>query len=450
MPRTHLLQAERRVGAVSRLRLHGPADLPALRTVRPPTRARSVARLILVLLPALALAFLLVPWQQSAAGRGRVVAYAPADREQDIDAPITGRVAEWLVVEGERVSAGQPLVRLLDNDPDLLPRIAEQRDAARVALDAARDQVVSYAAVLEASEAARALVLAEYDSRIRALERTRVGEEVTRDVSALQRDRLTTLRAEGIASPRDEELAQVSLARASATLEALDLEIDAVRRVREKAGRDADARIASARAELESARSRVADATQKLTALDVQLARQETQVVKAPRDGIVLRVYGGEGGAQIARGQPLITLVPETDSRAVELWVAGNDMPFVQVGAKVRMVFEGWPALQFVGLPGTSRGTFPGRVAFIDSTDDGKGSFRVLIVPDVGGREPWPDTEVLRQGVRAKGWVFLGRVSLGYELWRQLNAFPPEPPSDVKSKPALPSAKKPRVPADLK
>ena len=31
----------------------------------------------------------------------------------------------------------------------------------------------------------------------------------------------------------------------------------------------------------------------------------------------------------------------------------------------------------------------------------------------------------LRQGVRVNGWVLLGQVTLGYELWRIFNGFPP-------------------------
>ena len=31
----------------------------------------------------------------------------------------------------------------------------------------------------------------------------------------------------------------------------------------------------------------------------------------------------------------------------------------------------------------------------------------------------------LRQGVRANGWILLDQVSLGFEIWRQFNGFPP-------------------------
>ena len=59
----------------------------------------------------------------------------------------------------------------------------------------------------------------------------------------------------------------------------------------------------------------------------------------------------------------------------------------------------------------------------IDATDDGSGKFRTLVKPD--GDSEWPSGRFLRQGVRANGWVMLSQVPLGYELWRQLNGFPP-------------------------
>jgi hypothetical protein len=96
----------------------------------------------------------------------------------------------------------------------------------------------------------------------------------------------------------------------------------------------------------------------------------------------------------------------------------------VMAGAPVRLQFEGWPALQFSGWPSIAVGTFGGRVLLVDSTDNGKGRFRLLVEPDPGD-DPWPSRRFLRQGVRANGWVLLNVVPLGYELWRQFNGFPP-------------------------
>ena len=116
----------------------------------------------------------------------------------------------------------------------------------------------------------------------------------------------------------------------------------------------------------------------------------------------------------------------------LEVWVDGNDAPLVTAGRHVRVQFEGWPALQFVGWPQAARGTFGGTVTLVDAHDDGTGRFRVLVTPEHEGA--WPAPSVLRQGVRAHGFVLLEQVTVGYELWRRLNAFPPTlqapPPAD--------------------
>ena len=92
--------------------------------------------------------------------------------------------------------------------------------------------------------------------------------------------------------------------------------------------------------------------------------------------------------------------------------------------------FAGWPAVQFVGWPSIAVGTFAGRVKVMDAIDDGNKRFRVIITPDEelirsGKEEPWPKLDQLRPGAEVNGWVMLDTVSLGFELWRQFNAFPP-------------------------
>jgi hypothetical protein len=130
-----------------------------------------------------------------------------------------------------------------------------------------------------------------------------------------------------------------------------------------------------------------------------------------------------ERGDAVKQGDSLLTIVPEASQKAVELNVNGNDMPLVQIGQEVRLQFEGWPAVQFAGWPSVAIGTFSGTVSTVDATDNGKGEFRILIVPNEVEQE-WPSDRYLRQGVRANGWVLLNKVTLGREIWRQLNGFP--------------------------
>ena len=106
----------------------------------------------------------------------------------------------------------------------------------------------------------------------------------------------------------------------------------------------------------------------------------------------------------------------------------------ISYGSPVRLQFEGWPALQLVGWPSIAVGTFGGEVMLIDPTDNGQGKFRILVgpKPDVVTRDgkaveirDWPENQWLRQGIRANGWVLLQEVPLWFEIWRQVNGFPP-------------------------
>jgi multidrug efflux pump subunit AcrA (membrane-fusion protein) len=178
-------------------------------------------------------------------------------------------------------------------------------------------------------------------------------------------------------------------------------------------------------AELEYAKylSEVSSASAELARIETKLARQASQSIVAPRDGIVQRIFAPQGGVMVKAGQTLALIVPETANRSVELTVTGNDAPLLSVGRRVRLQFEGWPAVQFAGWPSVAIGTFGGKIAVIDPGADENGRVRIIVFPDEG--EEWPDAHYLRQGVRVIGWVLLDTVTLGWEMWRQFNGFPP-------------------------
>jgi hypothetical protein len=91
----------------------------------------------------------------------------------------------------------------------------------------------------------------------------------------------------------------------------------------------------------------------------------------------------------------------------------------------VRLEFEGWPAVRVCGWPSVAIATSPGAVQFMDLAASDNGSFRVVVVETPEGR--WPDERFLRLGAKARGWVTLHEVELGYEVWCRLNNFPPKP-----------------------
>lgn len=178
-------------------------------------------------------------------------------------------------------------------------------------------------------------------------------------------------------------------------------------------------------AELEYAKylSEVSSASAELARIETRIARQASQSIVAPRDGMIQRIFAPQGGVMVKAGQELALIVPETASRAVELTVSGNDAPLLTVGRRVRLQFEGWPAVQFAGWPSVAVGTFGGVIGVIDPGAGEDGTVRVIVFPEEG--EEWPSATYLRQGVRVLGWVLLDTVTLGWELWRQFNGFPP-------------------------
>jgi pyruvate/2-oxoglutarate dehydrogenase complex dihydrolipoamide acyltransferase (E2) component len=157
----------------------------------------------------------------------------------------------------------------------------------------------------------------------------------------------------------------------------------------------------------------------------MKLEEMSRLTITAPRDGTIFRLNVNERGDAVKQGDSLLTIIPEATQKAVELYVKGNDITLVKPGQEVRLQFEGWPAVQVAGWPSLAVGTFTGKVTTVDATDNGKGEFRILVTPDET-EEAWPieSDRFLRQGVRTNGWVVLGNVSLGYEVWRQMNGFP--------------------------
>lgn len=188
-----------------------------------------------------------------------------------------------------------------------------------------------------------------------------------------------------------------------------------------------------ARIRVEELRSRVAEAAAELTRVDVNLSRQSVQIVRAPRDGVILRVNAGDAATFVRAGDVVATFVPDNAERAVEMFVDGRDVALVRAGAPVRLQFEGWPAVQFSGWPSLAVGTFSGIVNAVDPSAQTQGRFRVLVTEDPEADPPWPEERFVRFGSKARGWVLLETVPVGYEVWRQLNNFPPNLPGQSAS-----------------
>ncbi|MCW7474082.1 HlyD family secretion protein [Leptospira levettii] len=418
-------------------------NLPSYRLVQTALPAQSLAYILTVIFFLSVLILLYVPWQQTTMGFGRVVAYAPLDRQQVIESPISGRVVKWHVHEGTRVKKGDPIIDISDNDPNFITRIREERNALLQRLEAARSREDNIRSRILSLRSSKGSAVSAADSRMMmARDRVRASEQAVDAAKAalktanLNLDRQKQLWEKGLTSKRTLELAELDhtnaetgLDRARATYDAAVKEERALNSDTGKVQQDAEASINDAKASLASAQSEVARVLEELPKLDARLSRQENQEVFAPRDGTIMRILVNPDTQQVKEGDGVAILVPDAEDKAVELFISGNDIPLVGEGRKVRLQFQGYPVFQISGWPETAVGTFGGVVKLVDITDNGSGNFRVLVIPDNEDRQ-WPSSRYLRQGVRAKGWIFLNRVSVGYELWRRFNDFPPNLPMD--------------------
>jgi multidrug resistance efflux pump len=413
-----------------------------MEAVRSPRIIWILAFVLTALFIAVAAGVTITPWQQSITGTGKVVAFAPIERQQSIDAPVDGRVVRWYVVEGEFVKKGQPIVDITDNDPEIMNRLEAERRSVVDTVRAGERREQSLEDRIKGLEDARTTAVAAARARVQmaidrigAAEQALTAAEATLTAAQLNVERQRKLGAKGLTSTRTIEVAEADARKAEAEVLRARNTLNAARS--EKISMEADlARIdADAKTRLDegwaahaSAASDVAKANAELTKLEVRIARQSTQSIVAPIDGTIFRVTARLGGEYVKSGTQLATLVPSSGADVVELYVDGNDVPLISPGRKARIQFEGWPAIQFVGWPSVAVGTFGGEVVLVDPTDNGQGKFRVLIAPDPKD-ETWPSKQYLRQGVRANGWILLNQVPVWFEMWRNFNGFPPTVPN---------------------
>ncbi|MBC7881836.1 MAG: biotin/lipoyl-binding protein [Anaerolineae bacterium] len=425
-----------------------PKSLQTLQTPRP---LSTLAIVLTALAVATGVVLVAVPWQQTVSGKGKVIVFSPRDRPQNLEAQISARLDRWLVSEGDSVKAGQIIAYLTDIDskfldPSQLKSLQTQRAALLRKREATAERVNALSnQISDLGKSQKFAIPAAQQKAQQATDRATVAQQTviaaqqTLKTSQLNYARLKELYSKGLRSRRDFELAELEYVRSRTELErAQASQAAAARDVTvgdfdsSRVATDTSASLNGIRASVATAREAVATIDSDLSKLDIDIAnlkaRKDQQIVRAPRAGRVVRLLAIGAGSTVKAGDVLAVLAPDTQDRAVELYVTDNDVPLVDVGRPVRLQFAGWPAVQFAGWPSVAVGTFGGRVSVVDAIDDGTSRYRVIIVPDVkqrdGKDEPWPSTKYLRPGAEANGWIQLNTVSLGFELWRQFNGFP--------------------------
>ncbi|MBL4730619.1 MAG: hypothetical protein JKY28_04535 [Sulfurimonas sp.] len=154
------------------------------------------------------------------------------------------------------------------------------------------------------------------------------------------------------------------------------------------------------------------------------ISRYKSGEVYAQKDGYVVRIFENDKHKFIKKGDEVMLFSPKVTQRSILLKVSDFNMPLIKEGLPVRIIFYGWPALQISGWPTIKYGTFAGIIKHVEPTSHEKGFYYARVDEDPD--ELWPDQNTLKIGTQSTLWVRLRTVPIWYQLWRLMNALPPQ------------------------
>jgi adhesin transport system membrane fusion protein len=408
--------------------------------------SKNVALKIMYVTFGLLLIMLFLPWTQNIRSRGSISTLRPNERPQHLNSVIGGQIDAWYVQEGDFVKKGDTILRISEVkdeyfDPQLLERTQEQVDLKELSIDTYIDKIKTQDEQLAVLNAQRDLKLKQ--SRIKYNQsQLKVQSDsiayaaalINKETALLQFNRTDSLQKRGLKSLTDLEVRNLKLQEAkSYELEAknkwlnsktelinLQLEISNVQV-------DYETYYNKMLSDKFSTISVKLDSESSLSKLKNQYSnyayRQGLYYILAPQDGYITSLISNGIGETIKEGEEILTLVPANFDFAAEIFVDPIDLPLLQVNEKVRLQFDGWPAIVFSGWPNISHGTYGGEIYAIDRYISQNGKYRVLVKPDPNDH-PWP--EALRFGSGVSSMILLKDVPIWYELWRKINGFPPD------------------------
>lgn len=375
---------------------------------------------------------LFLPWTQNIRARGAVTTLRQESRPQQLNSIIPGRIVKWYVKEGDHVSKGDTIVQLAEIkddylDPQLLERTNEQLEAKKSSVSFYKAKVAATQAQISAMQQALALKLQQLRRKVisdsieaaAALNGLQIAEE------QLRRQRI--MRDSGLVSMVQLEQRNQRYQDALAKKMSTEVKLINTRTDLSQIQQEYAEKIFKAQSEIAAARSEIAVGGADVAKLENTYAnyriRSGQYFLLAPQDGQIVNATKSGINEIVKDGEKLLDIVPEEPELAVELYVRPVDLPLLSIGREVRFLFDGFPAIVFSGWPAASYGTFTGEVAAIESNVGKNGKFRVL-VKESADKKPWPPQ--MKIGTGASSIILLKDVQIWYELWRNINGFPPD------------------------
>lgn len=391
--------------------------------------------------------FLLLPWTQNVRARGSVTTLRQEQRPQELNSIIPGKIIKWYVKEGDFVNAGDTILQIgevKDNyfDPNLIGRTGQQLDAKQLSVDYYKNKVAATKNQIGAIENSRALKQSQLQNKILQLQVKLQSDSaelvaVANDysIAAKQYKRQQAMYDSGLVSLTQLEQRNAYFQNAAAKkisaenklintrqeLNIANIEISAV-------NQDYLEKLSRAQGDQFQSMSQIAGGRGEVAKLQTLVSnyniRSGMYFITAPQNGQVTKAKKAGIGEIIKEGEMLVEIVPDKPDYAVELYIEPVDLPLIAKGQSVQFLFDGFPAIVFSGWPNASYGTFTGEVTAVENAVSVNGKFRVLVTEDIRSKKRWP--KQLKVGTGAQGFALLKNVPVWYELWRNINGFPPD------------------------
>lgn len=406
------------------------------------SRIRRVFWLIIFFL----LIILFIPWTQNIRSEGSVTTLRQEYRPQQMNNIIPGRIIKWWVKEGDLVKKGDTIVQLAEIkddylDPELLQRTEQQLGAEQLTIDFYESKAGTAQQQINALQNERELKLSSIENKL-IQTRRKVQSDSMKVLAAVNELSVADRQLEGATKmfeqgvipltefERRKVLHQNVYAKSvtaqndfsNSKQDLLIIQLDRSAAVQEYAEK-----IAKAQGDQFQSQSQIASGQGKVAKLQNQFdnyrIRSGQYFVLAPQDGQVIKAKKAGINEMVKEGDVIVEIVPKDYGLAAEIWVKPMDLQLLEVGQTVRFMFDGFPAIVFSGWPHASYGTFAGKISAIETNLSSNGMFRVLVAEDENDR-PWPKN--LRMGTGSVGFALLKDVPVWYELWRQVNGFPPD------------------------
>lgn len=388
---------------------------------------------------------LFLPWTQNIQSSGSVTALRPDERPQTIQNTIAGKIEQWYVQEGDLVSKGDTILYLSEIkteyfDPELIQRTKEQVEAKAGGIEAYENKLKALDNQIHSLNDLQKLKIKTIDNKVKQA-RLQVSSdsaawkaaEIDLKTAKARLERHEQMHTDGLISLTSLETrrlkVQESKAKAIAYENKYGLSVNKYINTlieQDQVISEFAEKISDVESKRSTAGSELFQGLGEMSKMKNQLAnyelRQDFYYVLAPRDGFITQAIQAGLGENIKENTPIITIIPEHWTKAVEIFIDPIDLPLIKKGNEVMFLFDGWPSIVFSGWPDMSYGTFPGTVKAIDYTISPNGKYRILV--EESSSKPWPDE--VRVGSGARGVALLNKVPVWYELWRQLNGFPPD------------------------